>query len=81
MSVRLESYQIRRWAPLTYGFAVTAIKTIPIFLKAYINFQEAFFQILSPGNRVCGTVGIFIRGDLDTLATVDEPDLGRVQTS
>ena len=36
--VRLESYQIGHWDPLTYGFAATVIKAIPKFLEAQGKF-------------------------------------------
>lgn len=81
MFVRLESYQVGHWDPMTYGFAARVIKTIPRFLEA-TKFHEAFFQVLTPDNRICGSVGIFIRGDLDTPGIVDAPDsASSVETS
>lgn len=79
--VRLESYQIGRWDPLTYGFAATVLKTIPSFLEAQARFEEAFFQVLTPDNKVCGTVGIFMRGNVDVLQTIDPPNAGGLQTT
>ncbi|KAL8846812.1 MAG: hypothetical protein Q9221_008120 [Calogaya cf. arnoldii] len=79
--VRLESYQIGRFDPLTYGFAATVLKTIPSFLEAQARFVEAFFQVLTPDNSVCGTVGIFMRTNVDVLETIDPPDTGGLQTS
>ncbi|CAO1605250.1 hypothetical protein XANCAGTX0491_008772 [Xanthoria calcicola] len=74
--IRLESYQIGRWVPLTYGFAATVIKVIPTFLEAHGKFEEALFQVLTPDGQICGSVGIFIRDDVDTLETIDTPDSG-----
>ncbi|KAI4270852.1 MAG: hypothetical protein LQ337_006426 [Flavoplaca oasis] len=79
--VRLESYQVGRWVPMTYGFAATVLKTIPSYLEANAKFEEAFFQVLTPDSKVCGSVGIFIRSHMDDLQTTEPPDPGRVQTS
>ncbi|KAL8910950.1 MAG: hypothetical protein Q9171_003817 [Xanthocarpia ochracea] len=51
MYVRLESYQIGHWDPLTYGFAATVVKAIPKFLEAQGKFEECYFQVLTPDNR------------------------------
>lgn len=79
--VRLESYRIGRWVPMTYGFAATVLKTIPSYLEANAKFGEAFFQVLTPDSRVCGSVGIFIRSNMDDLQTIEPPDPERSRTS
>ncbi|KAL9036798.1 MAG: hypothetical protein Q9180_004088, partial [Flavoplaca navasiana] len=79
--VRLESYQVGRWVPMTYGFAATVLKTIPSYLEANARFEEAFFQVLTPDSKVCGSIGIFIRSHMDDLQTIEPPDPGRVQAS
>ncbi|KAL8920257.1 MAG: hypothetical protein Q9172_004570 [Xanthocarpia lactea] len=81
MFVRLESFQIGHWDPLTYGFAATVVKAIPKVLEAQGKFEEAFFQILTPDNRVCGTVGIFIRDSIQNLQTIEGQDSGGVETA
>ncbi|KAL8860909.1 MAG: hypothetical protein Q9178_002664 [Gyalolechia marmorata] len=75
MFVRLESLQIGHWESLTYGFIATVIKAIPKVLEAQGKFQEAFFQVLTPDNRVCGTVGIFMR------RIIEGQDSGGVETA
>lgn len=79
--VRLESYQVGRWDPMTFGFAATVLKTIPTFLEAHAKFEEAFFQVLTPDNSVCGSIGIFIKGNVDNLETIDAPGSGGLQTA
>ncbi|KAL8765356.1 MAG: hypothetical protein Q9209_007542 [Squamulea sp. 1 TL-2023] len=79
--IRLESYQIGHWSPLSYGFAATVIKTITTYLERDAGFREAFFQILTPDNRVCGTIGIFIRENIPNLETLNAPSLEVTDTA
>ncbi|KAL8727804.1 MAG: hypothetical protein Q9166_005796 [cf. Caloplaca sp. 2 TL-2023] len=79
--LRLESYQVAHWDPMTYGFAATVTRSIPQFLETNSRFQEAFAQVLTPDNKICGTVGIFISGDINHLETIEAPDNGGVQTA
>ncbi|KAL8781844.1 MAG: hypothetical protein Q9213_005819 [Squamulea squamosa] len=79
--VRLESYQIGHWVPLTYGFAATVIMTIPAFLEGGPRFQEAFFQVMTPDDRICGTIGIFIRDHRPNHEIVEAPSLEIIDTA
>lgn len=78
--VRFESFRVGHWPLMTWGFAATIVKILPTYLEAS-GFVESFFQVFTPDNKLCGMIGLFVRGNINDPETIDAPNAAGAHTS